>query len=256
MVRPSLQQQTRHLNFYLIEMWLGFPQGLFWELWACYLDREVSHPFIKSSPCSACFLQSTEAPSGLFIATAKLFHPLAWQSLLNIFASYTVSDHRYSGCLATDICSDSVGHIFWNIPQEDVSIDWNARKRNTGVPNKLQTLGISPFTANSRGLNHHRRQTWYWCRCKLQSNIGRKLGSYIVDEDVVIDCVANWAADDADGERESYASRDEITRAESDSDSGRGNENSPDTETRKSSKRHLGLGIIGRGSGKYPTKCS
>ena len=179
----------------------------------------------------------------------------------------------------TNVCSNPVRHILRDVPQEETSHDGEPSKRDTGVPDVLDTLRIRPSCPDRRGMNDGRSQTWDLRSCKLfgglqeqrhellgrcerqtgldriQANVRGKLRRDLVDEDIVVDGVADGATDDADGEREGNAGGDEFVGAHRDGDSGSWNEHTPDAETGDDFHCDSRPGIIGRDSGESTTKC-
>ena len=125
----------------------------------------------------------------------------------------------------TKTCCNSVGHVLGNVPNETRSNDRAHAERNARDPHPLQTLGVRPATADLSALNDcfvdardagdFRRSSEIRqnkslglsgvesCLHCVQTNVFGETGTKLVDEDVVVGCVADRAADSANAEGES-----------------------------------------------------
>lgn len=132
---------------------------------------------------------------------------------------------RDDKCYLLDMSRNSVGHILADIAQEAAHDDRNCTESNTDQPDIPQTISISPPTAHTSSLEDLSRNTrdshdLSWLRQQDRhefccvgdretsfdgefADVGWQTWCEAVDKDVVVDCVADAAADCADSEGQS-----------------------------------------------------
>ena len=158
-------------------------------------------------------------------------------------------------------------HVLLRIWQETASHNGADAEWNGGVPHKLQALRVRPPRPHRCSLLDLRRNSWdfaYLLRRGEEraneclsagnrqassdgvfANISGKFGCELIDEDVVVDGIADGAAHGADREREGYTGGDGGVRADHDGDGGCWDEDSTDAKTCHSREGDDELAIVG-----------